>query len=70
MESQSSLLPGFLASLNNLEHDLKNDLNPKFTRSLNIKFSYKNLFSVNLALIVNRNLVKFLFRLRENVFTR
>jgi len=31
IDSQSSLLPGFLASLSNLEHDLRNDLNPKVT---------------------------------------
>lgn len=30
IDSQSSLLPGFLASLSNLLHDLRNDLNPKF----------------------------------------
>ena len=29
IESQSSLLPGFSASLSNLAHDLKKDLNPK-----------------------------------------
>ena len=30
-DSQISLLPGFLASLNNREHDLRNDFNPKVT---------------------------------------
>jgi hypothetical protein len=29
IESQSSVLPGFVASFNNLEADLKNDLSPK-----------------------------------------
>jgi len=33
IESQSSLLPGFVASLNNLEHDLRNDLGPKVSRT-------------------------------------
>jgi len=56
IESQSSVLPGFLASLSNLEADLRKDPNPKFTRSLNIHFSYKNLFSVTLFLIADREL--------------
>lgn len=30
-ENQSSLMPGFLASLTNLEHDLRNDINPKLS---------------------------------------
>jgi len=29
IDNQSSLLPGFLASFNNREHDLRKDLNPK-----------------------------------------
>jgi len=58
MESQSSLLPGFLASLSNLVHDLRNDLNPKFARSLNIHFPYKNVFCMNLGLITTQHLEK------------
>jgi hypothetical protein len=34
-ESQSSLLPGFFASRNSLEDDLRNDFSPKVARSLN-----------------------------------
>jgi len=34
-ESQSSVLPGFFASLNSLADDLKNDFSPKVVRSLN-----------------------------------
>jgi hypothetical protein len=33
IESQSSLLPGFVASFNNLEADWKNDLIPKVHRT-------------------------------------
>jgi len=33
IESQSSLLPGFVESLSNLEHDLRNDLTPKVPRT-------------------------------------
>jgi len=68
MESQSSLLPGFLASLSNLVHDLRKDLKPKFARSLNIHFPYKNVFSVDLALIPNYDLKKSLFGCVELVF--
>jgi len=32
IESQSSVLPGFVASLNNLEHDFRNDISPKVSR--------------------------------------
>jgi len=34
MESQSSLLPGFVASFSNLEHDLRNDISPMVPRTL------------------------------------
>jgi hypothetical protein len=46
IESQSSLPPGFVASLNNLEHDLKNDRTPKVLRTLQKQFYYVNLSTV------------------------
>ena len=43
IESQSSLLPGFVANLNILELDLKNDCNPKVLRTFQKQFYYVNL---------------------------
>jgi len=38
IESQSSLLPGFVESFSSLEHDLRNDLNPKVARTFKNQF--------------------------------
>ena len=38
IESQSSVLPGFVASLYNLEADLRNDLSPKVPRTFQKSF--------------------------------
>jgi len=37
-ESQSSVLPGFVASFSNLDADWKNDLSPNVPRTFQIKF--------------------------------
>jgi hypothetical protein len=38
IESQSSVLPGFVASFSNLDADAKNDFNPNFPRTSQIRF--------------------------------
>ena len=38
IESQSSVLPGFVASFSNLDADVKNDLSPKVPRTFQKQF--------------------------------
>jgi hypothetical protein len=38
IESQSSVLPGLVASFSNLDADVKNDLSPKVPRTFQNKF--------------------------------